>query len=146
MFFIFTAFLLQSFSSQSGITLNNAYNLSQANENVDLIGQNIQEFQIPSGIMNVYLHQSNICRLCAENNPNGVLLFDNSEPDSDLSSLINQYLPFKVRTFEVCIANWVHNLTSLTAYSKWSLHWPSLQLYYVNYPTQFLVFNISYLQ
>lgn len=95
----------QTIFSQSCITLNKAYNLSQPNENVDLIGQNIKRIQIPSGIMNVYLHQSNICRLCAENNPNGVLLFDNSEPDSDLSSLINQYLPFKVRKFKVYVAN-----------------------------------------
>ncbi|XP_046676859.1 zinc finger protein 184-like isoform X3 [Homalodisca vitripennis] len=47
--------------------------------------------------MEVELHLSSICRLCADNNPNGVLLFDEGSPDRDLRSFINTYLPFKVQ-------------------------------------------------
>ncbi|XP_054284868.1 zinc finger protein 709-like [Macrosteles quadrilineatus] len=46
----------------------------------------------------VDLNLSTICRLCAENNPNGVLLFDENSTDGDLGSFINMYLPFKVQS------------------------------------------------
>ncbi|XP_008553477.1 zinc finger protein 271 isoform X1 [Microplitis demolitor] len=45
----------------------------------------------------ILLYDSTICRLCAENNTNGVNLFTDNSEYPDLSSLINRYLPLKVR-------------------------------------------------
>ncbi|KAK7790121.1 hypothetical protein R5R35_006488 [Gryllus longicercus] len=47
-------------------------------------------------MMEVHLYDSTFCRLCGEENSNGVLLFKNDESDTDLSGLVNRYLPFKV--------------------------------------------------
>lgn len=44
----------------------------------------------------ILLYDSTICRLCAENNTNGVNLFTDNSEYPDLSSLINRYLPLKV--------------------------------------------------
>ncbi|XP_066992566.2 uncharacterized protein [Anabrus simplex] len=46
--------------------------------------------------MEVVLYDSTYCRLCAEENSNGVLLYGSDGEDADLSVLINRYLPFKV--------------------------------------------------
>lgn len=44
----------------------------------------------------ISLYESTICRLCAENNSNGVNLFTENEGDPALSTLINRFLPLKV--------------------------------------------------
>lgn len=44
----------------------------------------------------ICLYDSKICRLCAENNDNGELLFTEESEETELSSMINRYLPFKV--------------------------------------------------
>ncbi|CAH2007131.1 unnamed protein product [Acanthoscelides obtectus] len=42
------------------------------------------------------LYDSNYCRLCGEKNENGTQIFGSKENASDLSQLINKYLPIKV--------------------------------------------------
>ncbi|XP_063984005.1 zinc finger protein 184-like isoform X2 [Diachasmimorpha longicaudata] len=44
----------------------------------------------------VSLYDSTICRLCAENNPSGELLFTSGDEEPDLSTMINRYLPLKI--------------------------------------------------
>lgn len=44
----------------------------------------------------ILLKDSTICRLCAEDNVNGEFLFTD---DSELSTMINRYLPVKVIFF-----------------------------------------------
>ncbi|CAL1689498.1 unnamed protein product [Lasius platythorax] len=46
--------------------------------------------------MDVYLNESTICRLCAADNGNEHL-FTNETGESDLCSLVNRYLPLKIR-------------------------------------------------
>lgn len=49
------------------------------------------------GIMaEVRLYDSTICRLCAEDNGNGELLYMGDGDDPDLSSMVNRYLPLKI--------------------------------------------------
>ncbi|XP_015174342.1 PREDICTED: zinc finger and SCAN domain-containing protein 2-like isoform X2 [Polistes dominula] len=45
----------------------------------------------------VCLYDSTICRLCAEDNGNGELLYKDESDDSNLSSMVNRYLPLKIR-------------------------------------------------
>ncbi|OAD56631.1 hypothetical protein WN48_03092 [Eufriesea mexicana] len=45
----------------------------------------------------VRLYDSTICRLCAEDNGNGELLYIEDSDDPDLSSMVNRYLPLKIR-------------------------------------------------
>ncbi|XP_068986699.1 zinc finger protein 568-like isoform X1 [Bombus flavifrons] len=45
----------------------------------------------------VRLYDSTICRLCAEDNGNGELLYMADGDDPDLSSMVNRYLPLKIR-------------------------------------------------
>ncbi|KAL2718806.1 zinc finger protein 3-like [Vespula squamosa] len=45
----------------------------------------------------VRLYDSTICRLCAEDNGNGELLYRGEGDDPDLSSMVNRYLPLKIR-------------------------------------------------
>ena len=45
----------------------------------------------------VRLYDSTICRLCAEDNGNGELLYIGDSDDPDLSSMVNRYLPLKIR-------------------------------------------------
>ncbi|XP_015608375.1 zinc finger protein 287 isoform X2 [Cephus cinctus] len=47
--------------------------------------------------MDVRLYDSAICRLCAEDNGNGELLYTASGDEPDLSSMVNRYLPLKIR-------------------------------------------------
>lgn len=49
-----------------------------------------------TAIMEVHLYNSTYCRLCAEENPSGVLLYSVDDSETDLSGLVNRYLPFKV--------------------------------------------------
>ncbi|KAF7990018.1 hypothetical protein HCN44_008692 [Aphidius gifuensis] len=42
------------------------------------------------------LYNSTICRLCGENNTNGEFLYTFENEESDLSSMINRYLPIKI--------------------------------------------------
>jgi hypothetical protein len=49
-----------------------------------------------AAIMEVHLYDSTYCRLCAEENPSGVLLYSDDDSEGDLSALVNRYLPFKV--------------------------------------------------
>lgn len=51
-------------------------------------------------MVEVSLYDSAICRLCAENNGNGELLYTVDGDEVDLSSMVNRYLPIKVRTPE----------------------------------------------
>lgn len=46
----------------------------------------------------VLLYDSIICRLCGTENTEGIYLYD-SENDFDFKSLINRYLPIKVRLY-----------------------------------------------
>uniref|UniRef100_A0A1B6CQM4 Protein krueppel n=2 Tax=Clastoptera arizonana TaxID=38151 RepID=A0A1B6CQM4_9HEMI len=46
--------------------------------------------------MDVLLYDSTICRFCAEDNTNGVFIFEKENQEIDLEKLINKYLPFKV--------------------------------------------------
>ncbi|XP_047041654.1 zinc finger protein 354A-like [Helicoverpa zea] len=46
--------------------------------------------------MEVVLYNSNVCRLCGEENDNGTLLYLCEENSQDLSEVINTYLPIKV--------------------------------------------------
>ncbi|KAG7208297.1 hypothetical protein KM043_014539 [Ampulex compressa] len=46
---------------------------------------------------NVRLYDSTICRLCAEDNDNGELLYSAEVEEPDLSSMVNRYLPLKIR-------------------------------------------------
>lgn len=46
--------------------------------------------------MEVVLYNSNVCRLCGEENDNGTLLYLCEENNQDLSEVINTYLPIKV--------------------------------------------------
>ncbi|KAJ4435700.1 hypothetical protein ANN_18316 [Periplaneta americana] len=50
-----------------------------------------------AAIMEVLLYDSTYCRLCAEENPSGVLLYSVEDSDADLSALVNRYLPFKIQ-------------------------------------------------
>ncbi|XP_043264633.1 zinc finger and SCAN domain-containing protein 2-like isoform X1 [Colletes gigas] len=45
----------------------------------------------------VRLYDSTICRLCAEDNGNGELLYMGDNDDPDLSSMVNRYLPLKIQ-------------------------------------------------
>ncbi|XP_046401718.1 zinc finger protein 264-like [Ischnura elegans] len=47
--------------------------------------------------MGEYLYDSSFCRLCAEDNPSGVLLYNADDLEPDLSSLVNRYLPLKIQ-------------------------------------------------
>lgn len=49
----------------------------------------------------INLYDSKICRLCAEDNPNGVSIYDKISQDIDLEKIINKYLPFKVSRLEM---------------------------------------------
>lgn len=49
-----------------------------------------------AAIMEVHLYDSTYCRLCAEENPSGVLLYSVDDSEADLSGMVNRYLPFKV--------------------------------------------------
>jgi hypothetical protein len=49
-----------------------------------------------AAIMEVQLYDSTYCRLCAEENPSGVLLYSDDDSEADLSGMVNRYLPFKV--------------------------------------------------
>lgn len=60
----------------------------------------------------VLLVDSIICRLCAEENINGALLFNGDEVDSELSTIINKYLPLKVIFFKYENFIMVYNLIS----------------------------------
>lgn len=44
----------------------------------------------------VELYDSTICRLCAADNSAGIQLYEENQYSSDLSGLINRYLPLKV--------------------------------------------------
>ncbi|OXU19960.1 hypothetical protein TSAR_013867 [Trichomalopsis sarcophagae] len=44
----------------------------------------------------IRLYDSTICRLCAENNDNGEMLFTHESQDTELSAMVNRYLPLKV--------------------------------------------------
>jgi len=46
----------------------------------------------------VLLYDSLFCRLCAEENSSGLLLYPTEGNDTDLSTLVNKFLPLKVRT------------------------------------------------
>lgn len=46
--------------------------------------------------MDVLLYDSTLCRLCAQENSNGILIFNNDEIETDLCILINKYMPLKV--------------------------------------------------
>lgn len=46
--------------------------------------------------MEVLLYDSTICRLCAQENSNGIIIFNNPDTEADISKLINKYLPLKV--------------------------------------------------
>ncbi|KAJ8726643.1 hypothetical protein PYW07_001341 [Mythimna separata] len=46
--------------------------------------------------MEVVLYNSNVCRLCGEENDNGNLLYSCEENNQNLSEVINTYLPIKV--------------------------------------------------
>lgn len=50
-----------------------------------------------TSIMEVYLYNSTVCRLCGEENDNGTLLYTNDDNNQELSEIINTYLPLKVR-------------------------------------------------
>lgn len=43
------------------------------------------------------LYNSQICRLCGEENTNGTNLYGNEDDEIDISLLINRYLPIKVQ-------------------------------------------------
>lgn len=45
------------------------------------------------------LYNSQICRLCGEENTNGTNLYGNEDDEIDISLLINRYLPIKVSVF-----------------------------------------------
>ncbi|XP_034945340.1 zinc finger protein 3-like isoform X2 [Chelonus insularis] len=45
----------------------------------------------------VPLYDSTICRLCAENNANGELLYTSEGTEPDLGFMVNRYLPLKIR-------------------------------------------------
>lgn len=45
------------------------------------------------------LYNSQICRLCGEENLNGTNLYGNEDDEIDISLLINRYLPIKVNVF-----------------------------------------------
>lgn len=45
----------------------------------------------------IFLGESTFCRLCAEENENGIYLFEDDENGLDLSAAVNKYLPIKVR-------------------------------------------------
>lgn len=60
----------------------------------------------------VLLYDSTFCRLCAEENDNGILLFATEENEQDLCSTINRYLPLKVNNLKTMIIIMVHNLIS----------------------------------
>ncbi|XP_015516983.1 zinc finger and SCAN domain-containing protein 2 isoform X1 [Neodiprion lecontei] len=47
--------------------------------------------------MEVPLYDSAVCRLCAEDNGNGEFLYAADGEESDLSSMVNRYLPLKIR-------------------------------------------------
>lgn len=51
------------------------------------------------------LCESCYCRLCAEENNNGMYLFSSDDNSEDLSGLINKYLPVKVNSKSLLIAN-----------------------------------------
>ncbi|XP_058809271.1 zinc finger protein 665-like [Phymastichus coffea] len=44
----------------------------------------------------ISLYNSTVCRLCAEENNNGEILFTDDSEETDLSVMINRYLPLKV--------------------------------------------------
>ncbi|XP_011506079.1 PREDICTED: zinc finger protein 676-like isoform X2 [Ceratosolen solmsi marchali] len=44
----------------------------------------------------ICLYDSTTCRLCAENNDNGEMLFTDDSEETELSAMINRYLPLKV--------------------------------------------------
>ncbi|XP_044727425.1 zinc finger protein 271-like [Chrysoperla carnea] len=47
-------------------------------------------------MMDVLLYDSTLCRLCAQENSNGILIFNNDEIETDLCILINKYMPLKI--------------------------------------------------
>ena len=55
------------------------------------------------GSLVVELYNSTFCRLCGEDNSEGILIFNGSSQNDDLSLIINQYLPIKVSQREVSI-------------------------------------------
>ncbi|XP_014210736.1 zinc finger protein 184 [Copidosoma floridanum] len=44
----------------------------------------------------VRLYDSTICRLCAEDNDNGEMLFTDDSEETELSAMVNRYLPLKI--------------------------------------------------
>lgn len=72
------------------------------------------------------LYNSTICRLCGENNINGEFLYTFENEESDLSSMINRYLPIKVSYvfyiyFKINSQESRANLTLLRLGKKFSL-------------------------
>ncbi|XP_038206990.1 uncharacterized protein LOC119828772 [Zerene cesonia] len=47
-------------------------------------------------MMEVFLYNSTVCRLCGEENDNGTLLYTHEENNQNLSEIVNTYLPIKV--------------------------------------------------
>lgn len=68
--------------------------ISRANDVRRPLTFNIVHFTI---VMDVCLYNSAICRLCAEDNGNGELLYTSDGDEADLSSMVNRYLPLKIR-------------------------------------------------
>lgn len=53
----------------------------------------------------IRLYDSTTCRLCAENNDNGEMLFTDDSEETELSAMVNRYLPLKVRKRESDASN-----------------------------------------
>ena len=74
----------------------------------------------------VSLYDSAICRLCAEDNGNGELLYVADNDEQDLSSMVNRYLPIKV--CNLTTTTYITSDPNLTSYRTaiWRLYWFSL--------------------
>lgn len=60
--------------------------------------KNTKPLKMSNVLLSDFLYNSNICRLCAEENTNGTQIFANVENGLNIAYLINRYLPIQVRT------------------------------------------------
>lgn len=54
----------------------------------------MEELELHSGVL---LEDSRLCRLCSEENQNGISLYEPNDNTEGLFTMVNTYLPLKVR-------------------------------------------------
>lgn len=92
--------------------------------------------------MEVPLYDSAVCRLCAEDNGNGEYLYTADGEDSDLSSMVNRYLPLKVLDNRIYNKHIRQQLDFLVLQYGASTDFRCTIFHYTNQDLKFTIFQI----